>query len=190
MPAAPPFMALFFMGAATTMTLLACFSSHIRGISFLDISQDDKTTKFGPFGCSGEVQLSQIGFNFPFIETTHPKVMYGLTKALILLPICCGFSALAFGLGVTATRHRRTPYFTIGMAFTSTLSALATLIVWVIIMIVFGIARDDYRQAGITSEYGTGTWIVFGAFFALALGSISAGFIAIRSYRITRKVYH
>jgi multisubunit Na+/H+ antiporter MnhC subunit len=188
MPAAPPFMALFFMLVATILLLFSSIASKWNAVSFLDVVRDDTNLHFGPFGYTGSP--SHVGYSFPGLEDSHPQIVYDLTKALILHTVCCGLATLALALGLVATKHRRTPYFTIAMAFTSTVTALATLIVWVMDMIVFGIARDDYRKQGISANYGAAPWMVLGAFLALVLGSASAGYIALRSYRVTRKVYH
>lgn len=56
------------------------------------------------------------------------------------------------------------------MALVAGLAALTTLVAWVIDMVLFGIARNRYRDAGQLAQYGNANWLTLGALVALLLG--------------------
>ena len=56
------------------------------------------------------------------------------------------------------------------MTLLSGLALLATFIVFIIDMILFGIARQRYRNAGQIAQYGNANWLTLGALVALLLG--------------------
>jgi uncharacterized membrane protein YcjF (UPF0283 family) len=45
-----------------------------------------------------------------------------------------------------------------------------TLIIWVIDMVLFGIAKKRFRDNGVQAQYGNANWITLGALIALLLG--------------------
>lgn len=48
-----------------------------------------------------------------------------------------------------------------GLAFT------CTLIIWIIDMALWGIARNVLRDNGVSAQYGNANWLTLGAFLAL-----------------------
>jgi hypothetical protein len=56
------------------------------------------------------------------------------------------------------------------MTLLAGLALLATFVAWVIDMILFGIARQRYRDAGDIAQYGNANWLTLGALVALLLG--------------------
>ncbi|KIJ27208.1 hypothetical protein M422DRAFT_271641 [Sphaerobolus stellatus SS14] len=58
---------------------------------------------------------------------------------------------------------------TILMTFTATLALLVTLVVWVIDIVLWGIARSRFRNVAAFAQYGNANWLTFGALIALIL---------------------
>ena len=56
------------------------------------------------------------------------------------------------------------------MTLLSGLALLTTFVVFIIDMILFGIARQRYRNAGQIAQYGNANWLTLGALVALLLG--------------------
>ena len=56
------------------------------------------------------------------------------------------------------------------MTLLSGFALLATFVVFIIDMILFGIARQRYRDAGEIAQYGNANWLTLGALVALLLG--------------------
>lgn len=72
------------------------------------------------------------------------------------------------------------------MALFAALATIITLVIWVIDMVLFGIARNRYRQQGIQANYGNANWIVLGALVALLLGFCAGACGTFGSYRRRR----
>lgn len=49
------------------------------------------------------------------------------------------------------------------MTLTAALAFLTTLVAWVLDMVLFGIARNRFRDNGFNSQYGNATWMTLGA---------------------------
>lgn len=49
------------------------------------------------------------------------------------------------------------------MSLTAALAFLTTLVAWVLDMVLFGIARNRFRDNGYNSQYGNATWLTLGA---------------------------
>ena len=82
--------------------------------------------------------------------------------------LAAGLSGFAFFLwylwiGIDMLTSRIT------IIFMTLLSGLA-LLAFIIDMILFGIARRRYRNAGQIAQYGTANWLTLGALVALLLG--------------------
>ena len=75
--------------------------------------------------------------------------------------------AFFFGLIATIFRHR---VGAVIMTLLAGFAMLTTFVAWVIDMILFGIARQRYRNAGEVSQYGNANWLTLGALVALSLG--------------------
>lgn len=88
--------------------------------------------------------------------------MYLLTPFL-----AAGLAGFAFFFGVCGSANFRIG--TILMALLASLALLTTFVVWVIDMILFGIARQRYRNAGQKAQYGNANWLTLGALVALLL---------------------
>jgi len=75
------------------------------------------------------------------------------------------------------------------MALTAGLAALATLVAWVIDMILFGIARQRFREAGQLAQYGNANWLTLGALVALMLGFCASACGVFGRYGKRRNAY-
>ncbi len=56
------------------------------------------------------------------------------------------------------------------MTLLSGLATIITLLIWIIDMVLFGIARNRFRNEGATAQYGNANWLTLGALVALILG--------------------
>lgn len=63
------------------------------------------------------------------------------------------------------------------------LALLTTFVVWVIDMILFGIARQRYRDAGEKAQYGNANWLTLGALVAIMLSFCASVCGAFGHYR-------
>ena len=119
----------------------------------------------------------------------NSAVLHNLTKALILHPIgnytsshlgrtpfltftpilAAGISGFAFFFGICGLALA-SRIATIFMTLLSGFALLATFVAFIIDMILFGIARQRYRNAGEIAQYGNANWLTLGALVALLLG--------------------
>ncbi|KAF8633655.1 hypothetical protein AX15_001304 [Amanita polypyramis BW_CC] len=163
--------------AAVLLVFVSVSSPTWEKISFLDVSSGTRTGHFGVFGHTG-TSKAQIGyhFNLPGInfDASHLEsvVILNLTKTLILHPIAAGLSGIAFFFGLCGAAHHRSG--TAFMALVSGLAAITTLVIWVIDMSLFGVARKQFREQGITAQYGNANWLTLGALGALFLGFVAS----------------
>jgi hypothetical protein len=112
--------------------------------------------------------------------------LHNLTRTLILHPIAAALSGLAFLFGLCGMSYHRSG--TVMMTLLSCLALLVTFIAWVIDMVLFGIARNRYRDAGTSAQYGNANWLTLGAFVALLLGFCTAACGVFGRYRRRRDV--
>ena len=56
------------------------------------------------------------------------------------------------------------------MTLFSGFATLATLLIFVIDLALFGVVRNRYKDRGIPAQYGIGNWLVAGALGALLVG--------------------
>jgi len=98
----------------------------------------------------------------------NSTIIHNLTKTLILHPIAAGLSGLAFLFGICGASYHRSG--TVLMTLLSGLAMLTTFVAWIIDMILFGIARERYRDASTPAQYGNANWLTLGALVALLLG--------------------
>ena len=75
------------------------------------------------------------------------------------------------------------------MSLVSGLALVTTLVVWIIEMVLFGVARDHVRDRGLSANFGNANWLVLGALVALIVGFISATCGIFGSYRARRSAY-
>lgn len=59
---------------------------------------------------------------------------------------------------------------TVVMAIAAGIAAVLTLIIWVIDMVLFGIAKHHLKNQGYPAQYGNANWMVLGALVALMIG--------------------
>jgi hypothetical protein len=109
------------------------------------------------------------------------STIHNLTYTLILHPIAAGLSGLAVLFGLCGSDYNRSG--TVLMALCSSLAALVTLIAWVLDMVLFSIARHEFRKLGFRSQYGNAIWLTLGALAALALGFCTSTMGIFGSYR-------
>ncbi|KII92365.1 hypothetical protein PLICRDRAFT_37134 [Plicaturopsis crispa FD-325 SS-3] len=181
MAASAAFPGLLLCFAATVLLVIATVSSPTwEKISFLDVTMNGETTHFGVFGYTGT--KVHIGYFFPQIETS--RIVHNLTSVLILHPIAAGLAGLSVLFGICGAGYHRAG--TVLMSLLATLAALATLVAWVVDMVLFGIARKHFRDAGATAQYGNANWITLGALVALWIGACAAGCGVFGHYRRRR----
>ncbi|KAF9462289.1 hypothetical protein BDZ94DRAFT_1261529 [Collybia nuda] len=139
-----------------------------NAISFLNVGVGANQIRYGVFGFTG----SGIGIGYDFqgggSTDLNTTVMHNLTKTLILHPIAAGLAGLAFLFGLCGASYHRVG--TILMTLLSGVAALATLLAFVIDMVLFGITRNRLRGQGMPAQYGNANWMVLGALVALLLG--------------------
>lgn len=91
--------------------------------------------------------------------------------------------ALLFGLcGVGYHRAG-----TVLMTLSSSLAAIITLIAFVLDMVLFSIARHEFRKFGWSSQYGNALWLTLVALLALLFAFCTAGCGIFGSYRRRRQ---
>ncbi|KAL0956730.1 hypothetical protein HGRIS_002849 [Hohenbuehelia grisea] len=182
---------LFLCFAATVLLIFVCVSSPTwERISFLDVSSGGgEETHFGVFGFTGSsvgigyrFAPSRLGFNDSRLNST---LLHNLTKVLVLHPIAAGLAGLSFLFGLCGASYHR--FGTIMMTLLSGLAFLLTLVVWVIDMVLFGIARHRFRDEGFFAQYGNANWLTLGALVALMLGFCTSVCGSFGSYRRSRR---
>lgn len=83
-------------------------------------------------------------------------------------PIAAGLAGLAFLFGLCGAGYHRVG--TVFMSLLSGLAGIATLIAFILDMVLFGIARQRYQGHNITAKYGNANWLTLGALVALIVG--------------------
>jgi len=149
-------------------------------ISFLDANIGGKEIHFGVWGYTGT--KAHLGYYFDpralgfDSNSLNTKTIHNLTFVLILHPIAAGLAALSFIFGLCGAGYHRVG--TILMSLIAALAAMLTLIIWIIDMVLWGIARNRIRHDGpdgATAQYGNANWLTLGALIALMLGFCAAG---------------
>ncbi|KAJ3737418.1 actin cortical patch SUR7/pH-response regulator pali [Lentinula guzmanii] len=192
MAAGPALPGLFFVFAATVLLVFVSVSSPTwEKISFLNVGSGDAVTHYGVFGFTGS--QTHIGYDFNpanlgFDSTTlNTDIIHNLTKVLILYPIAAGISGLAVLFGLCGAAYHRVG--TVMMLLATSLALIVTLIVWVIEMVLFGIARERFHDQNVDAQYGNANWIGLGALVALALGVCASTCGVFGRYRRHRDAY-
>lgn len=75
------------------------------------------------------------------------------------------------------------------MTLLAAVAFLVTLVVWIIEMALFGIARDHVRNHGGAATYGNANWLVLGALVALFIAFFASLCGTFGSYRNRRAAY-
>lgn len=192
MAAGAAFPGLFFCFAAMVLLIFVSVSvptwSHIY---FLEASRGAQTLRFGVFGYTGTGR--SIGYTFDptilgFNNTRlNDATIHNLTKILILHPIAAGLSGLAVLFGLCGAGYHRAG--TVFMALVSALATIATILAWVVDMVLFGIARTQFRDQGWAAQYGNATWMTLAAAVALLIGFCTSACGVFGHYRRHRTAY-
>ncbi|KAF9448209.1 pali-domain-containing protein [Macrolepiota fuliginosa MF-IS2] len=186
MPASPAIPGLFLCFAATVLLVFVSVSSPTwEAISFLNVGVGSTQIHYGVFGFTGSTH--SIGYLFSN-DRLNSTVLHNLTKTLILHPIAGGLAGIAFLFGLCGTTAR-TRVGTVFMALVAGLATLATFVAWVIDMILFGIARQRFREAGQPAQYGNANWLTLGALIALLLGFCASACGVFGRYGKRRNAY-
>ncbi|KAI0320786.1 pali-domain-containing protein [Amylostereum chailletii] len=190
MAAGAAYPGLFFCFAAMVLLVIASVSSPTwNSVYFFKAARAGQEVHYGVFGFTGSD--THVGYNFnsflPGNERLNKTIILNLTDALILHPIAAGLAGLAFLFGICGASYHRAG--TVFMALASALAMLATLVAWVIDMVLFGIARTQFRDAGFSAQYGNATWITLGALVALLAGFCTSACGVFGSYRRRRDAF-
>jgi len=186
MAASPALPGLLLCFAATVLLVLVCVSPPTwEKIYFLNVTSAGKSIRFGVFGFTG----SKAGFGYKFNQSafglsddaSNTVVLNNLTKVLILHPIAAGLVGLSVLFGIWGASYHRVG--TVLMALFSAVATVCTLVVFVTEMILFGIARNRFRDKGAHAEYGNAIWLTLGALAALGLGFCASSYGAFGRYR-------
>jgi hypothetical protein len=95
-------------------------------------------------------------------------------------------AGFAFFFGICGAAYHRMG--TVMMTLLAGLAMLITFIAWVIDMILFGIARQRYRNTLQPAQYGNANWLTLGALVALLLGFCASACGIFGRYRRRRDV--
>ncbi|KAF4620677.1 hypothetical protein D9613_000213 [Agrocybe pediades] len=187
MAASPAIPGLFFCFAAMVLLIFASVAVPTWSkVSFLNVGAPGANQlKYGIFGFTGS--STNVGYHFTN-NHLNSTILHNLTKTLILHPIAAGLAGLAFFFGLCGAAYHRAG--TIIMTLLSGLALLTTFVVWVIDMILFGIARQRYRNDGMRAQYGNGNWLTLGALVALLLGFCFSACGIFGHYRRRRDVVY
>jgi len=184
------------MSVASIPGMLLCFAAMVllifvsvsvpswSKVFFLYVGQSGPDQlKYGVFGSTHS--SSSVGYFFtnPHLNST---VLHNLTKALILHPIAAGLAGFGFFFGILGIVNFRIG--TVIMTLLAGLALLTTFVVWVIDMILFGIARQRYRDEGQRSQYGNANWLTLGALVALLLAFCASACGVFGRYRRKREI--
>jgi hypothetical protein len=69
------------------------------------------------------------------------------------------------------------------MALLASLASLITLVIFVLDMVLFGIARNRFRDHGFQADFGNACWFTLGALIALLLGACTSACGVFGRYR-------
>ncbi|KAB5596494.1 SUR7/pali family protein [Ceratobasidium theobromae] len=171
--ASPALPGLFFCFAACVLLVIVTVSAPIwNNVSFLNASFAGREIHFGVFGYTGSahklgytIDPAILGINNDRLNTA---VIKNLTYVLVLHPIAAGLAGLAVVFGLCGAASSRAG--TIFMSLAAAIATVCTLVVFVIDMVLWGIARNRIRNEGAQANYGNANWMVAGALAALLLG--------------------
>lgn len=102
-------------------------------------------------------------------------------RKFITTVIAAGLAGLAFLFGACGAAYHRVG--TMMMAVLSALATILTLLIFVIDMALFGVARNRFRHQGISAQYGNANWLTLGALIALLLGFCTSAIGIFGTYR-------
>ncbi|KIM45467.1 hypothetical protein M413DRAFT_341356 [Hebeloma cylindrosporum] len=179
---APIYPAIAFCFAAMVLLLFVSISVPTWGhVSFLTVGKSHEL-KYGIFGSTGHGPSVGYYFTNGHMNST---ILHNLTKTLILHAL--GMAGFAFFFGIiAAAAHVR--ICAVIMTLLAGFGMMTTFVAWVIDMILFGIARQRYRNDGNISQYGNANWLTLGALVALTLGFCTSTCSIFGRYRRKRGV--
>jgi len=188
--ASPALPGLFFCFAACVLLIFVSVSAPTwNAISFLNIFANGRSIHFGCFGYTGT--HAHLGYNFDpsivGINDLSNGVVHNLTFLMILHPIAAGLAGLAVLFGFCGAGYHRAG--TVIMSLLAGLATLVTTIVWIVDMVLWGIARDRFRDHGVAAQYGNANWLTLGALIALFLAFCMGICGSCGSYRKTGRYY-
>ncbi|KAJ3497603.1 hypothetical protein NLJ89_g10328 [Agrocybe chaxingu] len=168
---APGSMGVFFCFAAMTLLIFVSVSVPTwDSVYFLVVGRGAAQIRYGVFGFTG----SEVAIGYEFTnDRLNSTVLHNLTQALILHPIAAGLAGIAFFFGVCGVAAR-SRIGTIFMSLVSGLALITTFVAFVIDMVLFGIARNRYRDDNLYAQYGNANWLTLGALVALLMGFCTA----------------
>jgi len=178
---------LFFVFAATVMLVIVSVSAPTwNAVYFLRAGTGAREVHYGVFGFTGS--KVNVGYNFqnqlPGDHRLAEKAILHITDALILHPIAAGLSGLALLFGICGASYHRAG--TVFMAIAAALAMLASLVAWILDMVLWSIARHEFRNENISANYGNAVWITLGATVALFAGFCTSACGVFGSYRRRR----
>ncbi|CAE6500442.1 unnamed protein product [Rhizoctonia solani] len=184
--ASPALPGLFFCFAACVLLIIVTVSAPIwNDVSFLNASVGGREVHFGVFGYTGSerklgytIDPSVLGLNSNNLNTT---LIHNLTYVMVLHPVAAGLAGIAVIFGLCGAAYSRIG--TIFMSLAAALATVCTLIVFVIDMVLWGIARNRIRDEGANANYGNANWMVAGALAALLLGFCTSAIGSCGRYR-------
>ncbi|KAJ7497269.1 pali-domain-containing protein [Mycena latifolia] len=184
---------LFFcLSAAVLLTFVSVSSPTWDKISFLNAGSGSAISHFGVFGSTG-THIS-VGYRFnsgslKFNDSSfNTPVIANLTRTLILHPIAAGMAGLAFLFGVCGVVFHRAG--TVIMVLLAALATVVCLMAFLFDMVLFGIARNNFRGQGIQSHLGNACWLTLSALVALLLGFSTAACGEFARYKKRNKTTH
>jgi len=184
MAASPAVLGLFFCFIATVLLVIVSVSAPTwNSVYFLRASFGELSYHFGVFGYTGS--QVHVGYHFPSIVASKLSTVHHLTIALILHPIAAGLSGMALLFGLCGAGYHRSG--TVLMTLSSSLAAIVTFIAFVLDLVLFSIARHEFRKFDWSSQYGNAIWMTLAALIALLLGFCTAGCGIFGSYRRNRQ---
>lgn len=160
-------------------------------ISFLNVTEGDTLTHFGVFGYTGsKVHVGysfapdRLGFTDSKLDT---GIIHSLTFVLVLYPVAAGLTGLAVLFGLCGACYHRAG--TVFMTLLSALATLVTIVVWVISMILFSVAKHHVNDNSGVAKYGNANWIALGALGSLLIGFCFSACGVFGHYRKHREYY-
>lgn len=132
------------------------------------------------------ITLPKHSSYIPLVCAKTPSICCPLAHIFFLIKTAAGLAGLAFLFGICGASYHRAG--TVVMTLLSGLALLTTFVIWIIDMILFGIARERYRNDGTFAQYGNGNWLTLGAFVALLLGFCTSACGIFGHYRRRRNV--
>ena len=114
----------------------------------------------------------------------NESTIHGLTAALILHPIAAGLSAIAVLFGLCGASYHRAG--TVLMSLAAALATVSAILAWIIDMVLFSIARHEFRNEGWSAQYGNAIWLTLAAAASLLIGFCTSACGVFGNYRRRR----